>query len=91
MTDAVVLEVVRRTIVAVLPHLLPDEIVPAQSLRDDLGANSIDVLDIAAGCADELRLDIPAADLAAAHTVGDLAGVLEASRDAVYGRPSGRR
>lgn len=77
MTHDKIWEVLCRHVLDVLTDLQTDEIDPAQNLRD-LGANSLDRMDIVVGAVDELRLNVPVAALAAAPTLGDLADLLHA-------------
>ncbi|MFG2525392.1 phosphopantetheine-binding protein [Streptomyces sp. NPDC048527] len=75
MTREKILEVLCRHVLEVLGDLQDVEIHPEQNLRD-LGANSLDRMDILIGAMDELRLDAPMPALVDAPTIGDLAELL---------------
>lgn len=55
-----------------------DEITPETSFRDDLGADSLDLYELAMSLEDEYSLDIPVEDLQEMNTVGDVLNYLEA-------------
>ncbi|MER7183618.1 phosphopantetheine-binding protein [Streptomyces hyaluromycini] len=77
MTHDEIWEVLCRHVRDVLGGLQDDEIHPRQKLRD-LGANSLDRMDILVGTVDELRLTVPTGALAAEPTLGGLAELLHA-------------
>ncbi|WP_167449883.1 phosphopantetheine-binding protein [Streptomyces hyaluromycini] len=77
MTHDEIWEVLCRHVRDVLGDLQDDEIHPRQKLRD-LGANSLDRMDILVGTVDELRLTVPTGALAAEPTLGGLAELLHA-------------
>ncbi|MEV6167709.1 phosphopantetheine-binding protein [Streptomyces sp. NPDC051954] len=77
MTRDKIWEVLCRHVLDVLTDLQDDEIHPGQNLRD-LGANSLDRMDILVGAVDELHLKVPTAALAATPTLGELAERLHA-------------
>jgi polyketide biosynthesis acyl carrier protein len=64
---AVVLSNIRQ----VLPDLEPDPPWPGATLRD-LGANSIDRMDVVIGALDDLGLDLPGQRLAGVHDIDTL-------------------
>ncbi|MFI6402542.1 phosphopantetheine-binding protein [Streptomyces sp. NPDC050548] len=80
MTHDKIWEVLRRHVLDVLEDVRESEIHPGRSLRD-LGANSLDRMDIVVGAVNELRLDVPTAALAAAPTLGELTDLLHAHRE----------
>ncbi len=49
-----------------------DEITPATSLRDDLGADSLDLVEIVMACEEEFGVQIPDSDFDRFQTVGDV-------------------
>jgi acyl carrier protein len=55
----------------------PATIAPEQALRDDLGLNSLDAIELMFKVEEEFDLEIPDADLQRLRTVGDLVGYLE--------------
>ncbi|WP_372156762.1 acyl carrier protein [Xanthomonas campestris pv. fici] len=70
-----VFEIVKRNILDVLPDLSPDMIRGEQRLAD-LGANSVDRMEIITLCMADLGLDIPLLSFAGAPRIADLADVL---------------
>ena len=75
MTKDQILELTIDNIVKTLPGLLPETITPDKGLRQ-LGANSIDRMDIVTMTAETLGLRIPMAELAGAESVGALIELL---------------
>lgn len=55
----------------------PDSIELGHALREDLGLNSLDAIELMFKVEEEFDLEIPDADLQALRTVGDLVGYLE--------------
>lgn len=55
----------------------PDSIDLGHALREDLGLNSLDAIELMFKVEEEFDLEIPDADLQALRTVGDLVGYLE--------------
>ena len=53
------------------------ELVPAASFTNDLGADSLDVVDLVMTLEDEFDIEIPDEDIEKIHTVGELAHYLE--------------
>jgi acyl carrier protein len=49
-------------------------------LRDDLGIDSLSLIDVAVACEDELRVRIPDDDLERFETVGDYVDYVEQAR-----------
>lgn len=70
-----VFEIVKRNILDVLPELAPEAIQSEHRLAD-LGANSVDRMEIITLCMADLGLDIPLLSFARAARIGDLADVL---------------
>ncbi|MER5339328.1 phosphopantetheine-binding protein [Streptomyces mirabilis] len=77
MTHDKIWEVLCRHVQDVLSDVRDDEIHPGQNLRD-LGANSLDRVDILVGAMDELQVNVPTAALPATPTLGELADLLRA-------------
>ncbi|GAA3755623.1 phosphopantetheine-binding protein [Salinactinospora qingdaonensis] len=75
MTDDEIFETVRRHIGDVLPLVETDAIRIDQSMRE-LGANSIDRMDVVIGVQDELGIAIPSDHLAGVHDIRSLVDVL---------------
>lgn len=71
--------VVRNQAAAVLPGTRADQIDPDASLSD-LGANSLDRMDIVTMSQDELGIDVPAAAFADVRNLRQLVDVLHAHR-----------
>jgi acyl carrier protein len=55
----------------------PATITPEQALREDLGLNSLDAIELMFKVEEEFDLEIPDADLQRLRTVGDLVSYLE--------------
>jgi len=55
----------------------PTTIAPEQALREDLGLNSLDAIELMFKVEEEFDLEIPDADLQRLRTVGDLVSYLE--------------
>jgi polyketide biosynthesis acyl carrier protein len=55
----------------VLPDFEPGQLRPGDTLRD-LGANSIDRMDVVIGALDDLGLDLPGSRLAGVHDIDSL-------------------
>ena len=54
-----------------------DSITPETNIADDLGADSLDVVDMLMSLEDEFDIEIPDEDIEKIHTVGELAHYLE--------------
>jgi acyl carrier protein len=55
----------------------PDSITPPQALREDLGLNSLDAIELMFKVEEEFDIEIPDADLQRLRTVADLTAYLE--------------
>lgn len=55
----------------------PSTITPEQALREDLGLNSLDAIELMFKVEEEFDLEIPDADVQRLRTVGDLVSYLE--------------
>lgn len=77
MTKEEVFAVVRRHVREVLPDTPESEIRPERSMRE-LGANSMDRMDVVVAAMDELGIHVPPVALAEVDNLGGLAEVLHA-------------
>jgi len=71
------LSLVVRELCALMPEL-DAAALRASSVLRELGASSIDVADLLQGCLEQTGLDLPMKAFAGAHTLGEIARVLEA-------------
>lgn len=67
--------VVKHQLLAVVPEIEPDLVTPQAALVD-LGAGSLDRLDVVVGAIEELGLTTPAHHFAGARTTGELVRLL---------------
>ncbi|MER7204465.1 phosphopantetheine-binding protein [Streptomyces sp. CB01635] len=74
MTDEAIFAVIRAQIVDVLPEVADIEITLDHSMRD-LGANSIDRMDVVIAAQDELGIKVPNAELTKANDLRSLVAV----------------
>ena len=56
-----------------------DTIKPETDLQDDLGADSLDVVDLLMSIEDEFEIEIPDEEIENIRTVGDLVSYIEAN------------
>ncbi len=56
-----------------------DSITAETNLQDDLGADSLDVVDLLMSIEDEFETEIPDEEVENIHTVGDLVAYIEAN------------
>ena len=56
-----------------------DSIKPETDLQDDLGADSLDVVDLLMSIEDEFEIEIPDEEIENIRTVGDLVNYIEAN------------
>lgn len=56
-----------------------DDVTPEASLADDLGADSLDAVELNMALEDKLGVSIPDEELAGMKTVGDIVAYLEAN------------
>lgn len=66
-----------REILAAQLNLDPEDVVENASFRDDLGVDSLDLLELMMGLEDEYGFEIPAEQLMDMHTVGDVISYLK--------------
>jgi polyketide biosynthesis acyl carrier protein len=66
--------VIRRNLIEVVPELTESEITPEHSMRD-LGANSIDRMDVVIAAQDDLGIKVSASDLARAGDLKSLVAI----------------
>ncbi|MEX2628463.1 MAG: phosphopantetheine-binding protein [Tistlia sp.] len=76
-----VFELVKSKVVEVLVDLDPGEVTPERSLVE-LGANSLDRVEVALLSMEALELRIPPSELAGLANLGELARILNRHRDA---------
>ncbi|MFI2710524.1 phosphopantetheine-binding protein [Micromonospora sp. NPDC018662] len=74
MTPDEIFTVIRRNLIEVVPELAGSPITPEQSMRD-LGANSIDRMDVVIAAQDDLGIKVPASELARADSLGSLSRI----------------
>ncbi|MBQ7172584.1 MAG: acyl carrier protein [Clostridia bacterium] len=55
-------------------------ITPASKIKDDLGADSLDVLQLLMTIEEEMGIQVPDEELAAFNTVGDVVAYLESQK-----------
>ncbi|GGU32355.1 phosphopantetheine-binding protein [Lentzea flava] len=77
MTEQEIFAVVRRHLVDVLPDLDESRIQLDRSMKD-LGANSIDRMDVVIGVQDELGVTVPASAMKDVHDLRSLVVALQA-------------
>lgn len=70
-----VFEIVKKNILELLKELNPEYITPQASMRN-LGANSIDRVDVIIGSLEALSLKIPLTELAKLQNIGELVDFL---------------
>lgn len=58
-----------------------DKVTPAASITDDLGADSLDVVDLVMSFEEEFDLEIPDEQVAKIKTVGDIVKFIEDNTD----------
>jgi polyketide biosynthesis acyl carrier protein len=76
MDDAQVFGVVRRKTLDVLPELDPAAVTTDGTLTD-LGANSLDRMDIVTLSMEELGIAVPVTEFRAVHDIGSLVALLQ--------------
>ncbi|MDN7675146.1 acyl carrier protein [Burkholderia oklahomensis] len=78
MSQQRILELIAKHAREVVPGLEGHVFAPGDSLRE-LGANSIDRVDIIVMTLEALSLDVPLAAMANARNIGELAGIIDAN------------
>jgi len=68
---------VRAAIVEVAPDLEPDDLESSIDLHEDIGLDSIDLLNIASAIAERIGFTIPESEISRLNTVGDLVEFIE--------------
>nr|ASA76637.1 acyl carrier protein [Pyxidicoccus sp. MCy9557] len=71
-----IFRVLTDNILKVLPDVKADMVRPDRQLKE-LGANSIDRMDIVMGTIEDLRIKVPVTELGTAKDIGSLLAVLE--------------
>jgi acyl carrier protein len=75
MTRDDVLEVVQRHVLAALDDLSPENFDPSKSMKD-LGANSLDIVEVVSRSMRELRIKVPRSELSKLTNVNELVDLL---------------
>ncbi|NJK32709.1 MAG: acyl carrier protein [Deltaproteobacteria bacterium] len=78
MTREHVLEIVKRHLVDTIEELEGVDIEPSQSMKD-LGANSLDIVEVVSLSMRELKVKIPRAELSGVGSIGELVELLYAT------------
>lgn len=75
-------EIAERVIQIVIEHMgvYPDQVTPEASFLDDLGGDSLDVVELVMALEDEFGITIPDADVEKISTVRDAIRYVEASK-----------
>lgn len=76
MSTVPALAVVRKHLAVICPHIPTDAMTPEASMRD-LGASSLDIVEVVSCSMRELRVRIPRTELQGLRNLGDLAGLLD--------------
>lgn len=76
-------DAVCRSILAVAPDIPAAELQPAADLHDDLGLDSIDLVNIAHAIEEQTGIEIPATDYARLNRLGQLVDFVAARFDAM--------
>lgn len=63
---------VRAAILEIAPDLSPDDLMAERDLHDELGLDSVDLLNVAKQIAERTGVEVPESAAAAIRTVGDL-------------------
>ena len=66
-----------RTVVAEQLGLDPSEVVPEARILDDLGADSLDVVELVMALEESFDIEVPDADMEMLQTIGDVAAYVE--------------
>ncbi|MEU8894015.1 phosphopantetheine-binding protein [Streptomyces sp. NPDC048442] len=88
MTESRIFAALTRNLVDVLPDLLGVHITPDLTMRE-LGANSIDRMDVLIGTQEELDVKIPVSGFGAAQELGALVAVFAEHMQASAQAPTG--
>jgi polyketide biosynthesis acyl carrier protein len=81
MTRDDVLTVVRKHVLAALDDLAPEAFDPAKSMKD-LGANSLDIVEVVSRSMRELRVKVPRSELSKLSNINELVDLLHESAGA---------
>ena len=74
MTHERILEVITSNVLKILPGVSAQMVAPEKQLKD-LGANSVDRMDIVMGAMEDLCIQVPLAELGEAKNIGTLIDV----------------
>ena len=70
-----VFEVVRKHLLDIVPDIHPDDVLPQASMKE-LGANSLDMVEVVSCAMRELRVRVPRSELADLKDIGGLVDLL---------------
>lgn len=68
--------VVKKHLTTICPQIPEDRVVPESSMRD-LGASSLDIVEVVSCSLRELRVRVPRTELQGLATIGDLVALLD--------------
>lgn len=66
-----------RTVIARHLQIDPDDVTDQARIVEDLGADSLDIVEITMACEEEFSIDIPDQDMEEAKSVADLVQMIE--------------
>lgn len=79
MDQQAVFEIVKRNVLDILPDVTEDQVATDVALKD-LGANSLDRVDVATMSMEDMGIHMPMMELANVENIGDLVSVLHAKK-----------
>ena len=88
MSDKPVEEKVKDIIVEQL-GVNPEQVTPNASFIEDLGADSLDIVELVMAFEEEFSVEVPDEDAEKLQTVGDVVKYIEEKRQAIGGHPAG--
>ena len=71
MTDARILELIKERLLAIIDRELP-ELTPSTQLRDELGLNSLDAVDLVIELEELFEIELDDEEMSAFENVGDI-------------------
>ena len=80
MTDARILEMIREHLAALIDGEMP-ELTPATTLRDELGLNSLDAVDLVLDLEEAFGIELPDEELIGFERVGDVVAAVKSRLD----------
>lgn len=78
MNEQEVFDVVRKHLTTIVPNIPREAVVREASMRE-LGASSLDIVEVVSCSMRELRVRVPRSELQGLKNIGDLVGLLQAS------------